>query len=261
MMIKLLIVDDEERIRNGLAAMVLSMGLCIEIEGLCGNGIQALEKVREWTGEDCKIMITDIKMPMMDGMKLIEKVNEEAPEIHMILLSGYSEFQYAKHAIRNGVVEYLSKPVNRKELQATLVRIQKKELGGESGDGALADKAEAAVEGEAPKGHRKHAVEEVIRLLESDLKESFDLLALSEKVNLNPSYLSKLFKKETGKTITDYLMEARISKARRILEEYRDVKMYEVGSLVGYPDPMYFNKLFKKHVGMAPKEYQDSLSG
>ena len=77
-------------------------------------------------------------------------------------------------------------------------------------------------------------------------------------MGLNASYLSKLFRKETGKTITDYLTDARIEKAKRILEDYSDVRMYEVGSLVGYPDPMYFTKLFKKHVGMAPKEYQDS---
>ena len=60
---------------------------------------------------------------MMDGMKLIEKVRAEAPEVHMVLLSGFNEFEYARHALRHGVVDYLSKPVNRKELNAVLLRI------------------------------------------------------------------------------------------------------------------------------------------
>lgn len=253
-MMKMLIVDDEQRIRLGLQAMVEAMDLPIEIIGLCANGIQAMDKMSGWKAEDCKVLLTDIKMPMMDGMKLIEKARADYPDIHIILLSGFNEFEYARQAIRFGVEEYLSKPVNKKELFQVLKRV------GENLAVAVSDSVEKETVIDhppvEPKVHKKQIIADVVRMLESGMNQSFDLNELSEKVGLNPSYLCKLFKKETNKTITDYVMDLRIQKAKHILEDYPDVKMYEVGSLVGYEDPVYFTKLFKKLVGMTPKEYQ-----
>jgi two-component system response regulator YesN len=255
MTMKMLIVDDEQRIRLGLQAMIEGMDLPIEIIGLCANGIQAMDKMSGWKAEDGKVLLTDIKMPMMDGMKLIEKARADYPDVHMILLSGFNEFEYARQAIRFGVEEYLSKPVNKKELYQILKRVGEKLT--LSSEGAEAAQKEA-VEQEPMdrKVHKKQIISDVIRMLESDLNQAFDLNELSAKVGLNPSYLCKLFKKETNKTITDYVTDLRMVKAKHILEDYPDVKMYEVGSLVGYADPVYFTKLFKKTVGMTPKEYQ-----
>lgn len=255
MTMKVVIADDEERIRLGLAAMIQSMELAVEITGLCANGIGAIDKMSAWEEQDCKVLLTDIKMPMMDGMKLIEKARGAYTDVHIILLSGFNEFEYARQAIRFGVVEYLSKPVNKKELLQTLKRIQTA-----SGMAMPEEQSEPEESGIAEnKGHKKQIITDVIRMLESDLNQSVDLLELSSKVGLNPSYLCKLFKKETSKTITDYVTDLRMMKAKHILQDHPDVKMYEVGSLVGYADPVYFTKLFKKTVGMTPKEYQSGL--
>jgi two-component system response regulator YesN len=252
---KMVIVDDEQRIRLGLQAMVEAMDLPLEIIGLCANGIQAIDKMSGWSADDCKVLLTDIKMPMMDGMKLIEKARADYPDVHIILLSGFNEFEYARQAIRYGVEEYLSKPVNKKELFQILKRVgEKMEV-----SLAVAERMEKETVEHfpaEPKVYKKQIIADVIRMLESDLNQAFDLNELSAKVGLNPSYLCKLFKKETNKTITDYVMDLRIKKAKHILEDYPDVKMYEVGTLVGYEDPVYFTKLFKKLVGKTPKEYQ-----
>jgi two-component system response regulator YesN len=253
MMMKVVIVDDEQRIRLGLEAMIQSMELAVHMTGLCANGIQAMDKMSSWEEGDCKVLLTDIKMPMMDGMKLIEKARGAFPDVHIILLSGFNEFEYARQAIRHGVVEYLSKPVNKKELFQTLKRIQT------SWGLAIPEEDAEKPSQEDAKGHKKQIIGDVIRMLEADLNQSVDLNDLSTKVGLNASYLCKLFKKETNKTITDYVTDLRIMKAKHILEDYPDVKMYEVGSLVGYADPVYFTKLFKKTVGMTPKEYQSGL--
>ncbi|CAH1220712.1 putative response regulatory protein [Paenibacillus allorhizoplanae] len=251
MTMKMLIVDDEQRIRLGLQAMVEAMDLPIEVIGLCANGIQAMDKMSGWETADCKILLTDIKMPMMDGMKLIERTRSDYPDAHIILLSGFNEFEYARQAIRFGVEEYLSKPVNKKDLFQVLKRVGERFAVLDSSEKEMVD--QPLVE---PKVHKKQIIADVIRMLESDLNQAFDLNELSTKVGLNPSYLCKLFKRETKKTITDYVTDLRIVKAKHILEDYPDVKMYEVGSLVGYSDPVYFTKLFKKSVGMTPKEYQ-----
>lgn len=251
MKMKMLIVDDEGRIRLGLQAMVEAMDLPIAIMGLCANGIQAMDKMNGWEAEDCKVLLTDIKMPMMDGMKLIERTRSDYPDAHIILLSGFNEFEYARQAIRFGVEEYLSKPVNKKELFQVLKRVA---------ESLPVEDASVKGAGEPlpvePKEHKRQIIAEVIRILEADLNQAFDLNELSSKAGLNPSYLCKLFKKETNKTITDYVTDLRMEKAKHILEDHPDVKMYEVGSLVGYSDPVYFTKLFKKSVGKTPKEYQ-----
>jgi len=75
-------------------------------------------------------------------------------------------------------------------------------------------------------------------------------------VYLTPSYLSRLFKQETGVTITDYLINVRIEQAKNLLRSRPDLKTYEVGEQVGYPDSAYFTKLFKRIVGMTPNEYR-----
>ncbi|WP_059045669.1 response regulator [Paenibacillus rubinfantis] len=126
-MIKLLIVDDEKNIRMGLKTMIER-----EFPGqyelsMAAQGAEALE-LYQTQGAD--IMITDIRMPVMDGIALIEQVSEgpPPPEQHsrpqIIILSGYEDFRYAKAAIRYQAVDYLLKPIRRDELFAALRKCQ-----------------------------------------------------------------------------------------------------------------------------------------
>jgi two-component system, response regulator YesN len=101
------------------------------------------------------------------------------------------------------------------------------------------------------------AVEDVKLLLAKSYKEELDLGKLAEQVYLTPSYLSKLFKQETGMTITDYAIKVRIEEAKQLLRSRHDLKTYEVGESVGYPDSAYFAKIFKKTVGLTPNEYRN----
>jgi len=101
------------------------------------------------------------------------------------------------------------------------------------------------------------AVEEVKSWLAKSYKEELDLGKLAEQVFLTPSYLSKLFKQETGMTITDYAIRVRIEEAKQLLRSRHDLKTYEVGERVGYPDSAYFAKIFKKTVGLTPNEYRN----
>jgi two-component system response regulator YesN len=89
--------------------------------------------------------------------------------------------------------------------------------------------------------------------------EELELTQLAEIVYLTPSYLSKMFRTKTGETITDYIISVRMEHAKRLLREEYALKTYEVGQRVGYADPAYFNKVFKRVVGLTPKEYRDRV--
>lgn len=100
------------------------------------------------------------------------------------------------------------------------------------------------------------AVEAVKRWISANYNQHAELNTLANMVYLTPSYLSKLFKQETGLTLTDYIIEIRIKKAKHLLKNSLDMKVHEIGTEVGYVDPAYFNKLFKRIVGVTPNEYK-----
>ncbi|MEK3833469.1 MULTISPECIES: response regulator [unclassified Paenibacillus] len=100
------------------------------------------------------------------------------------------------------------------------------------------------------------AIETVKRWISAHYNQHADLNTLAGMVYLTPSYLSKLFKQVTGLTLTDYMIEIRIRKAKQLLKNAPDLKIHEIGVEVGYPDPAYFNKLFKKVVGVTPNEFK-----
>lgn len=114
-MFKVFIVDDEPYIRNGLKKIINWEKLGFELSGQAENGVQAFKKISK-----CRpnLIVTDIKMPAMNGLELIKKVNEElGNEFKFIVLSGYDEFEYAKEAMKYGVKNYLLKPIEEEELK------------------------------------------------------------------------------------------------------------------------------------------------
>jgi two-component system, response regulator YesN len=494
-MFRIVIADDEERIRRGLAKLVRSASEDYEVAGVFANGAELLKFLKE---EGADVVITDIRMPVMDGLQVAEKLQAEHPGVRCVIVSGYSDFDYARTAMRHQVRDYLLKPVDKAELYRVLREMAKeiaearrqtkifrrhrleRALAGEASaepvipDDAFAvwyvvrteaavglDTLEAAANAEdvrscaiavrdrtygvlleldagasltsAPERagfalaaaltehtgaaigaslpfrgakrlreafaeaemaagkafyrferavfvpaseagpqqarparfsdwyksweteyvrslqildagkieqelnaffeemrRRQEApgvlMELLIRMLElaerevggfaeeaeelfgpadrrleelsrffkydplrqwftermidaivrirerrsgsvravdalkaiiaTSYHEDLDLGMLAERVYLTPSYLSRLFKQETGVTITDYLINVRIEQAKNLLRSRPDLKTYEVGEQVGYPDSAYFTKLFKRIVGMTPNEYR-----
>ncbi|BBI31254.1 response regulator transcription factor [Cohnella abietis] len=119
-MIKLMIVDDESIIRKGIRTSIDWWALQVEIVGEARNGKQALELVEQLKPD---IVLTDIRMPHMDGLEFAQQLKQQFPYIKIIILSGYDDFNYARKALKIGVTEYLMKPVGAEELTALVSRI------------------------------------------------------------------------------------------------------------------------------------------
>lgn len=120
-----LIVEDEKMIRQGIRTMVQRSGVPVEVIMECSNGEAALEIVRE---QKIDVMFTDIRMPKMDGIQLVKEIQklDERPQI--VAISGYDDFSYAVEMLRNGVREYILKPVERQKITEILEKLEEELL-------------------------------------------------------------------------------------------------------------------------------------
>lgn len=121
MSVNILLVDDEPKVLRGLKMIVERASSHWIVVGECTNGQEALNFIRE----DCPdLVITDIKMPCMDGLELVEQAQAIAPDLKFIVLSGYPDFKFAQKALQLGTIDYILKPPNYKDILATIEKIE-----------------------------------------------------------------------------------------------------------------------------------------
>ena len=118
---RIVIVEDEPRIREGLARLIGKIKPEYEIVGEASDGLEGFRAIADLRPE---LVVTDVKMPDLSGLEMLEKLREESIEVKAIVLSAYSEFSYAREAIKLGVSEYLLKPINAGDLARALMNIE-----------------------------------------------------------------------------------------------------------------------------------------
>ena len=243
----ILIVDDEELALLGLEAGVdwpaLHIGKLFKAHSR-DSAVELLQKER------VDIIITDIEMPNGSGLELIRWVREHRPETRAVFYTGHAEFSYARDALRMGAEDYLLKPVPYGELTAILARIEAGIAAEDEQSGSFPDSQDA--EHEKP----TQIVERVKKLVQEHLSdESLQRDDLAAMVYISPGYLSRIFKKETGVALTDYIIRTRISVAKQLLSK-TNLPITSISERVGISYSSYFTKLFKDQVGVTPQEYR-----
>ena len=251
---KLMIVDDEPKIRNGLLKL-LGARDGWQVTGVFEDALSALTALYD---NEADVIVTDIKMPEVSGLELIRQIRERNQDIHIVILSGHSNFAYAQKAIELGVTRYLLKPTNPRELVAVLEGIEK-EL--KQGAGDAPDKKQPPQEGEAGSGADGDGVgnllvQKAIQYVEVHYGGRITLKDMSEELHLSPNYLCELFKRHTGKNLMEYVTEYRMMKARNYLNHV-EYKVSDVAEMVGDKEAKYFSRTFKKMYGMTPLEYRN----
>lgn len=118
---KIMLVDDEEEVRKSIIRKIDWENTGFEVIGDAENGEDALEKIEQ---NEPDVVLTDIKMPYMDGLTMAERIRQLYPSVKLVIFSGFDEFEYAKRAIKLNVIEYILKPVNVEELTAILKKIK-----------------------------------------------------------------------------------------------------------------------------------------
>ena len=254
---KLLVADDEGRIRNGLLALPWeTMG--IDEVYQAENGLEAMEILKE---KRIDIVISDIKMPGVSGLELSEYVQKCKMDTAVILLTGFSEFEYAREALRNGVWDYMLKPIRPKTILETVQRVRK-ELEEKRYKEKVVEKYEEAAASrdyqEQIAWHFKGVNEQAMEILK-DMAQNFgqgiSLNSLAEKYHFSVGYLSRMIKKETGYSFSEILNSIRLTGAVDLLLK-DSTKISFIGDCVGFSDQKYFSQVFKKAFHMSPGEFR-----
>lgn len=250
MKMRILIVDDEPIVRKGMTAIIGKQNQEWNVIGQEPNGEAALRFMERETPD---VLITDIKMASMDGIRLAKIVRKKWPEMIILVVSGYSEFEFAKEAVRFGALDYLMKPTAPSELVRVLNRAE----------GVLKSRQEMQVETLLMKegrneGDMNRQIEDAVTYMRHHYNQDLSTRKMSEILHLNTNYFCDLFKKETGMTFLDYLTKIRISMAKKMLREKVSIRTYEVAEMVGYSDSRYFARIFKRETGMTPSEYREN---
>lgn len=238
---KVLVADDEKLIARSISRRIEESGRNFKVVAQAGTGLEALEKTREWMPD---VVFSDIKMPELDGIGLITRLQELNPTILCVIVSGYSDFEYTRAAIRNNAVDYLLKPVNAEELSALLSRLE----------AVLMAREKTVVP------NREASAEEIVRKVMIYLRENYsrqiDFASVAEAHAVSAPYLSRLFHEYAGVSPSRYLTAYRMEQARKLLRDSR-LSVGEIAARVGYPDPFHFSKTFKNSEGVSPSRFRE----
>jgi len=240
----LLIVDDEKLIADSLHAM-LARAFAGRLETCCCySSSEALALAAE---KKIDILLTDINLPDQSGLALHAELMTTRPEMQVIYLTGYSDFEYARTAVDQHAFAYLLKGEGDEAVISTV----------EKALGRLPEEREKEKNGETdPEGNRlPEWLEELHSYIGSHLEGDLSLNALADFCHFHPVYLSRVYRETTGMTLSDSISEARLAAAKRLLRETRKT-VAEISEETGFATDNYFCRWFRKQTGVSPQHYR-----
>ncbi|MFP5105829.1 response regulator transcription factor [Neobacillus sp. C211] len=244
--IKTIVVEDASLIRRNISRKISELNPNFKVIGEAINGQEALNMIEK---DIPQLVITDIQMPIMNGLELAKSIYFAYPNTKTVILSGHHEFEYARQAINYKVEDYLLKPVVNEELRSLLAKIELKLKGDLD---SLANIALSMSDKISP----EELVESVKLFIKENYKKDLSLKEIANELNFTVDYLGKIFKKYTKESPIKYLTRLRISEAKHILSSDLNMEIKMVGKVVGYPDQYYFSRVFKTNTGYYPSEYR-----
>lgn len=240
------LVDDERLILEGLSRVVKWQELGCEVIGFASDGKEGLDLIRR---EKPDIVLTDIRMPNMDGLTMLAALRSEFPRIQVTVLTAYRDFDYAQRAINLGVCRYLLKPSKMDELlEAIRTMTERLNQQGPAEEESPAEMGEAG----------SFIVRAALEYMQQHCTERISLADVADHVYVSHWHLSKLINRHAGQSFFDLIGSMRIEKAKVLLADPA-MRVHAVAEQVGYNDVAHFSKSFKKIVGKTPGEYRASI--
>ncbi|MCE5188413.1 MAG: response regulator [Eubacteriales bacterium] len=254
-----LAVEDEPLMRQYLADNLPLIHPSFVVTDTARDGLAALSLLE---ANHYDLIITDIRMPGLDGLALVERIRAMGRSIPVIILSGYDEFDYARTALRFGVSEYLLKPLKDEELHDTLVRL--------SGDIERHRSAMRLPKDLTPENisrfvascfyetsaEQTQLIERAVRYITTHFTEPITQTDVAEVLGVTPAYLSSVFHEEKGESYSKFLVRLRMTQAALLLKSNPSMTIQRVAEQAGYSSDKHFIGVFKKYFGATPNEYR-----
>lgn len=251
-----MIVDDEPSALDELALYINRVGPEFHVTAKAQGAEDALFSL-EMTSPD--LVITDIRMPITDGLTLLQQIRETGWEGFAAIVTGHDDFAYAQQAMRLGVFEYILKPVFSDDILALLQRTKQLLDNEHVKKIKLRNELQAELHNQIPKEFDDCHLPLYIKQAKSFIKEHFaeplSLTKVAKHVAVNPAYLSYSFTKYCGQNFLEYVTQYRITKAKEILLQTSS-QIQEIAHQIGYTDISYFTRIFRRETGLTPGSYR-----
>ena len=242
--LNVLLVDDEIIIRQGFIKLFDWQAHDCQVIGQASDGLEALSKIDELKPD---IVIMDINIPIMNGLKVIELSRIKHPDTAFVIVSGYDDFSYCRQALKLKITDYILKPVDYEEF-------------GNCIDNLKISLFESKIENKDSQ-QKDRMIVSITKYLQNHLQEDVSLNVLAQEFHLNAQYISQLFKSEIGVGFLTYLTNIRIEHAKKLLLSTDDA-ISDISDQCGYNDYRVFTKVFKKKEGITPSQFRrDFLKG
>lgn len=283
-MFSMVLLDDERIVLQGIQKLCQKEDVGFEIRGVFVDPLKALDALPQLRPQ---LIITDVRMPRMDGLEFSGRAKELLPETEIVILSGYSDFTYAQTAMKLGVSDYLLKPIRKAGFLDMLHRMYER-IEAKNAQAAYYQVLDEYARGVVNEEEMKHTVsslpngdnasnayavsrpgmmadraqataprivQDAVIYINRHYNEPISVAGIAEQINVSKSYLCDQFKKEQGVTIVNYITGLRVEKAKELLL-FTNMKMYEISVEVGYNDYTYFSQIFKRCTGYTLSEYR-----
>ncbi len=224
---KAVICDDEKAALEIIRHFIIQEQFPIEIAGTAENGMQALDLIRR---EKPQLVFMDIEMPFLNGFEVIQKIQDAK----VIIITAYDSFSYAQKALRMGVCDIISKPIDFQQLREAIVRAVGWRITGNK------------------------TVDSVMEYIHANYTRQITLEELSGITFCTDSHISHMFKKYTGDSVMSYIHKLRIRYAIKLLKQ-GDMSIQEISEKIGYNNVNNFYKYFKKITGETPALYSQKF--
>ncbi len=254
---RMMVVDDERIVREAIASHIRWEDHGITVVKTAANAVEALEYFQE---NPVDLILTDIKMPVMDGIALLKRVKALREDVDFIILSGYADFAYAQEAIRYGAKDYLLKPLDEAALVNVVLKCKNDREGRQFLSSLWQNPALSRILPKKEQGSRySQTIQKILQVVQEEISnEELSLKWISaQKLFLNENYLSKVFQKEVGQKFSAYLLDRRMMLAMEMLARDGDALILDVARAAGFGEnSQYFSSSFKKYTGYTPTEYK-----
>lgn len=239
-MMKAIIIDDEDMVREAILLLGhwtdLNIGSVLEAD----NALTAIQLIES---EHPEIIITDMKMPVMDGKELLKTLAAKNISSKIIVISGFSDYDFTRQAIRSNVIDYILKPVDEQELNEALCR-------------AISEidiEQNTLIEAEESSNDLVFEIERYIR---ENYCSEISLSDLANRFYLSKEHISRSFKRHFQINLFDFITSLRIEKAKALLSKTK-LSIEEIAEMTGFSNGNYFSKTFRKQTGLSPSEFKN----